>query len=258
MMDDLIPSEIMRRVMRWWWLVIIITIAGGAAGVLAVKLQKSVYESQASITTSIDFAYSGRLSEDQEDYLILTVGDVIDSTKVFDEVKMKAATLEISLTDEAIKERFTKSRQGYRWELTVRDSDPQIAQSLTQMWVESADDALLKFHIKSQEILALRSAQLALQNCFSQTVVVEPVSAYCSMENLDALREELAQTDVSEKLAALPDAIVLSKISTEITDDAYLPNGPVVLNRNLSALAGCFCGLLIGLGFLFFGKNTRS
>lgn len=257
-MDDVIPSELLKRVMRWWWLVILIVIAGGAAGVLAVQLQKPVYESQASITTSIDFAYAGRISEDQEDYLISTVGDFIDTSEVFDAVKQKAAAEGISVTDQMLKERFTKARQGYRWELTVRHSDPQTAQTLTQIWVDSAEDLLAQFLAKSQEILAMRSAQMALQNCFSQMVVIEPASAYCSTENLATLREVLADTSTSEKLASLPQAILLSKISTEITDNAYLPGGPVMLKRNLSALAGCFCGLLIGLGFLFFGKNKES
>jgi uncharacterized protein involved in exopolysaccharide biosynthesis len=257
-MDDLIPSELLKRVIRWWWLVILIVIAGGAVGVLAVQLQKPVYESQASITTSIDFAYAGRITEDQEDYLISTVGDVITSSAVFDEVKQKAAAAGISVNDQMIKDRFTKARQGYRWELTVRNADAQTSQTLTQIWVDSAGESLAKFLAKSQEILAMRSAQLALQNCFSQTVVVEPASAYCSTENLATIREVLAETSTSQKLASLPQAILLSKISTEITDNAYLPTGPVILKRNISALAGLFCGLLFGLGFLFFGKNKRS
>lgn len=257
-MDDVIPSELLKRVIHWWWLVILIVIAGGAAGVLAVQLQKPVYESQASITTSIDFAYAGRISEAQEDYLISTVGDVITSTAVFDEVKQKAAAVGILVTDQMIKDRFTNSRQGYRWEVTVRYSDPQTAQTLTQIWVNAAEEALGNLLAKSQEILAMRSAQLALQNCFSQTVVIEPASAYCSTENLATIRDVLTDTSTSEKLASLPQAILLSKTSTEITDDAYLPDGPVILKRNLTALAGCFCGLLIGLGFLFFGKNKES
>lgn len=254
-MDDLIPSELMKRVMRWWWLVILIMIAGGIAGMLVVTLQKPVYESQASITTSIDFAYSGRLSEDQEDYLIETVGDIINSSVVINEVKNNAKALDISLTDDAIKERFSKARQGYRWELTVRNSDPQIAQTLTQFWVDAADDALSRFHTQSQEILSVNTAQLALQNCFSQSVIVEPASAYCSVENVVTIRDVLAENATSEEYAAMPDVLVLSKISTEITDDAYLPDSPVILKRNLTTLIGSLCGLLIGLGFLVLGKS---
>lgn len=256
-MEDIVPSEIMKRVMRWWWLVIIIMIAGGAVGMLVVRLQKPVYESQASITTSIDYAYAGRIDAAQEDALVSVVGDEISSSSVMDEVKEKAAAFGIFVTDEMIKDRFTKARQGYRWELTVRDNDPQTAQSLTQIWLETADAALDKFQAKSQETLAMRSAQLALQNCFSQTVIVEPASGYCSTENLATIRDVLAETSGSAEFANLQDAIMLSNISTEITDDAYLPTSAVLLKQNLSAIAGCFCGLLVGLGFLIFGKNKK-
>lgn len=257
-MEDVIPSEILKRVVRWWWLVILLMIAGGAVGILAVRLQHPVYESQASITTSIDFAYAGRIDEAQEDSLISVIGDEINSTAVMDVVKKNAADKGISVTDEMIKERFTKSRQGYRWELTVRDSDPKTAQTLTQIWVDAADEALAVFHARSQEILAMRSAQLALQTCFSQSVVVDPASAYCSTENLATLRDVLAQTSSSEKLSNLEDAILLSSVSTVVTDDAYLPGSPVLLKQNLSTLAGSLCGLLVGLGFLFFGKNKKA
>jgi len=257
-MEDVIPSEILKCVGRWWWLVILLMVAGGAVGILVVRLQHPVYESQASITTSIDFAYAGRIDEAQVDSLISTIGDEINSTAVMDVVKQKAADQGISVTDETIKERFTKSRQGYRWELTVRDTNPQTAQTLTQIWVNAAGEALAAFQARSQEILAMRSAQLALQACFSQSVVVEPVSAYCSTENLTTIRDVLARTSSSEKLPNLENAILLSSISTEITDNAYLPGSPVLLKQNFSALAGCLSGLLIGLGFLIFGKNKKA
>lgn len=257
-MEDVVPSEILKRVGRWWWLVILLMVAGGAVGILAVRLQHPVYESQASITTSIDFAYAGRIDEAQEDSLISTIGDEINSTAVMKVVKQKAADQGISVTDETIKERFTKSRQGYRWELTVRDTNPQTAQTLTQIWVDAADEALAAFHARSQEILAMRSAQLALQACFSQSVVVDPASAYCSTENLATIRDVLAQTSSPEKISNLEDAILLSSVSTEVTDNAYLPGSPVLLKQNLSTLAGCICGLLIGLGFLIFGKNKKA
>jgi hypothetical protein len=256
-MEDFVPSAMIKRLIRWWWLILLMMIAGGAAGILAVKLQKPVYESQASITTSIDYAYAGRITDAQEDSLIAVIGDEISSTATLNTVKQKAAALNIPVSDDVIKNRFTKSRQGYRWELTVRDNDPQKAQKLTQIWVDAADEELAKFQAKSQAILQMRSAQLALQNCFSQSVVVEPASAYCSIKNMETLRDVLSETATSKKLSNLQNAILLSNISTEKTDDAYLPDSPVLLKRNLSTLAGCFCGLLVGLGFLIFGKTKK-
>lgn len=257
-MDDIVPSDILKRAMRWWWLIALFMIAGGVLGVLLVKLQKPWYESQASITTSIDFAFAGRLNEDEEDYLILTIGDVINSSPVLEEVRKQAASREIIITDDDLQTRFTKARQGYRWEITVRDHDPEIAQTLTQFWVEAADTALEELHQNTINSMMVQSAQLALQNCFSQIVIVEPSSAYCSVENIDSIRASMASSSNNEAIPALPETILLSKIRSEISDNAYLPGGAVVFNRNLSALMGVFCGLLVGLGFLFFGKTRNS
>ena len=253
-MDDFIPSDFLKRTLGLWWLILLIMIAGGALGILASQLQDPIYESQASITTSIDFAYVNRLNEAEEDYLISTVGDIIDSSLVLDSVKLNSADLGISLSDEDIMSRFTKTRQGYRWEMTVRDSDPEVAQTLTQLWADTANQALINFRQKSLDSLKYHTAELALQNCFSQSVVLDPVSANCSIENLAEIRTALSESSAQEELFSNTDSILLSKISTELTDNAYLPGGPVVYKRNLMTLAGSVCGLLIGLGFLIFGK----
>jgi hypothetical protein len=240
-MDDFVPSELLKRTFHRWWLLVIFMIVGGATGILFSQLQKPIYESQASITTSIDFAYANRLNEDEEDYLILTIGDVIGSSGVFDSVKQLAAEIDITITDETLKTAFTKARQGYRWELTVRDSNPETAQTLTQLWVETADKALADFRERNLDTLKYQSAELAIQNCFSQIVVIEPASAYCSLGNLTEIRNDLEETSTQVKVDSLSNAILLSKISSEITDNAYLPGSPTVFKRNILALAGCIC-----------------
>lgn len=253
-MDDFVPSELLKRIFHRWWLLVLLTVAGGVIGIITSQLQEPIYESQASITTSIDFAYANRLNEDEEDYLILTIGDVIDSSNVFDLVKQQAAEMDITLSDEDITTRFSKARQGYRWELTVRDSNPETAQALAQLWVETADQALAEFRERSLDALKYQSAALALQNCFSQIVVLEPASAYCSLNNLSEIRDDLEENSTQVEIDSLPNSILLSKISSEITDNAYLPTSPTVFKRNIMALAGCLCGLLIGIGFFIFGK----
>ncbi len=252
-MDDFVPSDLLKKIFRFWWVILLLMIAGGAAGILISQLQKPIFESQASITTSIDFAYANRLDDDEEDYLIATVGDVIGSSQVFEVVKEQASGLGITLTDQDILNYFTRARQGYRWEVTVRNADPKIAQTLTQLWVEAAGSALDRLRENTLDSVVYHSAEIALQNCFSQIVIVEPVSVSCSIQNLGELRAALAGTSAPVE-PAFPDSILLSKISTEISDNAYLPGGPIVYKRNLMALAGCVGGLLIGLGFFIFGK----
>jgi len=257
-MEDLVPSELFRRVQRLWWLLLLLMIGGGIAGILITRVQKPLYESQATITTSIDFAYAGRLSDDEEDYLISSVGDIIDSDEVLDLVLRQAANSGISLTRESTFEAFSKSRQGYRWVLSVRASSPELAQSLAQIWVDSAAQVLQAYRLDSMESLMLQSAMLALQNCFSQAVVTDPASAWCSTENLPAIRSALSEASALEGEGTYSSALMMSKISTTVADQASLPAAPALFGQNTITLAGAFCGLLLGLAFLFFLKPTHS
>lgn len=257
-MDDFVPSDMIKRAIRLWWLVALLMVAGGIAGVLISRMQKPVYESRASITTSIDFAYTNRLSSDEEDYLISSVGDVIDSSRVLELVKENARNQGITLTDEQIRTAFRKDRQGYRWLLTVRDSSPETAQRLAQIWVEAADQGLAIAHQNTLDALMLQSAQLALEDCFSQSVVVDPASSYCLPEHLAEIRVGLSNVSVQGNEESLPNAILLSKITTQISDNAFLPVSPVLYRQNLSAFAGIICGLLVSLVVLFYGKPSRS
>jgi len=257
-MDDLVPAEILKRILKKWWLLVIITIAGGILGLAFSQLHQPVYESQASITTTIDFAYAGRLNESEEDYLISTIGDVIGSSEVMEWVKQSASSRDIQLTDEQIRNQFSKARQGYRWDVTVRDHDPQIAQALAQMWVEAADRGLSDLRQNTLKSLMAQSAQQSLQDCFSQMVAVEPASSYCSFDNIAEIQKALADSTSQVIPYSLSDALMLSKISTQITENAYLPTSPVILKRDLATLAGAFCGLLIGLGVFVFGKSKTG
>jgi hypothetical protein len=236
---------------RKWWIVLFLMIGCGFLGVLITHLQKPIFESQSSITTSIDFAYAGRMTEDDEDYLMETIGDVIESDEVFERLQDNAALENITVDDKTLQSKFTKARQGYRWELTVRDTNPVMAQKLTQLWTDSADLELKALREFSIDALRYQTSQMALENCFSQLVVLAPVSGNCSTEEIADIRDVFNQNTVDENVPSLTEAVLLSKISTEVTDNAYLPSNPVIFKQNINALVGSVAGLLIGLaGFI--------
>ncbi len=250
-MDDLIISDVLARMIRKWWILLLLMIGGGLLGVLVTYLQKPIFESQASITTSIDFAYAGRMTEDDEDYLMETVGDVIESDGVFTRLLENATLESITVDDEILQTKFTKARQGYRWELTVRDADPAKAQRLTQLWIDAAEQELKSLREFSIDALRYQTSLMALENCFSQLVVLAPASGNCSTEDIADIREVFNQNTVDDDVPSLTEAVLLSKISTEVTDNAYLPSNPVIFKQNINALVGSVAGLLIGLaGFI--------
>lgn len=251
-MDDLIISDVLGRVMRRWWILVLLMIGGGLLGILFTRIQKPIYESQSSITTSIDFAYSGRLTEDDEDYLMETVGDVIESERVMTLMRENAGLENIIVDAETIRTKFTKARQGYRWELTVRDENPEIAQRLTQLWTDAADIELKALREFSLDALHFQTSQLAVENCFSQLVVLAPASGNCASDDVSTIRSVFEENAVGENAPSLTESVLLSKISTEVTDSAYLPANPVIFKQNINTLVGVAAGLLVGLaGFMF-------
>ena len=82
MESDFVPSEMIKKVIKRWWVFAALMILGGLAGMLVTRIHKPVYQSQAVITTAVDYAYAGRLEDYELDHLILTVGDIIDSSQV--------------------------------------------------------------------------------------------------------------------------------------------------------------------------------
>lgn len=251
-MNDLIISDVLGRVIRRWWILVLLMIGGGLLGILSTRIQKPIFESQSSITTSIDFAYAGRLTEDDEDYLMETVGDVIESERVLTFMRENAGLENIIVDAETIRTKFTKARQGYRWELTVRDENPEIAQHLTQLWTDAADLELKALREFSLDALRYQTSQLAVENCFSQLVVLAPASGNCAADDVSKIRSLFEENAVGEEVPSLTEAVLLSKISTEVTDNAYLPSNPVVFKQNINTLFGVVAGLVVGLaGFMF-------
>lgn len=250
---DFYPSELMRRMMNWWWLVVVMVFAGGALGWLLSRIQRPLYESTSVITTAINFAYSGKLDDYEEDMLITAVGDVIGSTKVLTSVVEDAASAGIDLDEASIVDGLTKSRQGFRWELSSRFHDPYLAQQINRVWLAAAMEGLEELRLTGIRGLDELAYQHAIESCFSQAVVVEPSSAYCDAENLQQLQADIANGRASGGEKTLLTRLLISRVSFEVTQEPGFSEKPVRLRANLTTLAGCAAGLLTSLILFLLG-----
>ncbi len=255
-LHDFYPHNLMRHMMRWWWVVMIFAITGGLTGFLISHVQKPVYESNSVITTTIDYAYAGRLNDYMVDHLITAIGDVIDSSQVIDKVLEEADSAGIDLDEEVIKDGLTKSRQGYRWVLSSRYQDPKLAVQINQLWMSTAVDALEELRLSSFQALDNLTYQHAVESCFSQAVILEPSSAYCTVENFQQLQLDVKEYYHNGSSQSLVNQIQISKISFQVTQTPSIPDEPVLHNTNLATVAGCAAGLILAL-FFFLSGNPR-
>jgi hypothetical protein len=254
--NDLRLSETLHRLMRYWWLVAAAIVVGGVIGSLFPFLRTPLYESTSVISTSIDFAYAGKLSELEEDQMIVAVGNLIGSTEVMTAVEEQAAQSGIMLADGDIAEHISLSRQGYQWELSTLAETPAEAQKLNAIWLSIAEQTLLEERTASLEVLRQLTAGESLEACFSQSAAVEPAVSVCDLEDFQSLLEEIPVTNPQQE--NLRRGFLLSRITTRVTRDPSFPSQPVLFNRNLTTLAGGFIGLIVALAFFLFTDVKKA
>jgi hypothetical protein len=257
MNDDFVPFDLVKLSARFWWLLAGLMIAGGLIGVLVTRLHKPIYESTSAITTSIDFAYAGKIDDVEQDQLITTIGDLISSTEVKDAVVKSVSDQKILLSPEVVRGILTKSRQGYRWELSVRDSDPFLAQEINQIWLDTAMDKLSAMRKNSIDSLHFNALLLSIEDCLSQAIVVDPASAACSPETINQIQQTLDASMINQNYLSSSESIELSKVSVEITKQPDLPTKAVLFRQNLNIIAGAGIGLFVGLGILIIKNKKR-
>lgn len=251
--SDFIPSDLVRRLIQSWWLVTVIVIVGGIGGLIVSRLQKPLYESTAIITTAIDFAYAGRLTDYEEDHLINAIGDLINSSEVMDELTHQVRSAGFLDDPKQLEKSISLSRQGYRWELSSRFNDPAKAQKVNQIWVDASVTALERMRNNSINGLRKYLLQQSMETCFTQSVIVDPASDYCSSEELKSLQSNIQETTSDENKEDLLSSLLISSVSFQVTQKPSLPLTPVQKQANLSTFAGAMIGLLISISMFLLG-----
>ena len=253
MNDDFSPYDVSVRVIRSWWLVLLFMLLGAVCGLTIARLHKPVYESQSVISSTIDYSVTGILSEPREDKIYQAIGNVIISSDVIDAVISKTKLEGLGLTDEDIRDSFSVGRQDARWVLRTRASTPEIAVKLADYWSQAAMDALAEQKINSTTVQNAQIYLASLEECLSQSVVLDPVSSSCNYQNLPAIQAEIQRVMQDPVMLMTVRTIQLNQISFELTTTPTTPSSPVLFSQNLSTLFGSLIGLLIGLWLISAG-----
>lgn len=247
MESDLVLSDLISKVIKKWWVVAALMIIGGLGGMAVTRITKPVYQSTAIITTAVDYAYAGRLEDYELDHILLAVGDIINSTSVRQAVLINSQEQLPGITNDEIQKNLVAVRKGYDWILTARTSDPKSAQVLASAWADNAMVALFKMTQKSLVDFHTQATLLSIENCFSNSVILENATTGCSTEELESLITEFGSDDGN--YTTLRESIILSNLSFQVTTDPTLPSTPILFRQNLNIAAGALIGLILSLGW---------
>jgi hypothetical protein len=255
--EDFSPSKTFINLMHFWWVLALLMITGGFCGVLISRLHKPVYESKAVITSVLDYSLIGQIDDTQEDQVYVTIGQIIGSSAVENEVVVQAKADQLNLTDAEILNSLSLDRQDNRWVLHVRLTNSEYARKINQYWSSNAMKALED--MKSNAVVGYMSQQYinSLATCLQQSVVSESGSTICTSQNIANLQKEMSQilTDPNSQIDS--SSLSLLHISFELTEVPELSASPVLFAQNISALAGILIALIIGLAVISIDFSNR-
>jgi hypothetical protein len=247
MIDSIKPARIYEQYVHYWWMVVLFTLLGAIIGRGVGAFKQPFYESTAEISASIDFTRTGTLTDIEQDLVFVTLGDVISSTPVAEDVisKLKGSGSGMELA--AFRENSFLERKDQTWVMRVRSTNPQVAMQLVNIWAETATQ-----HIEKGYKHALAAEQYnryldSLSSCLGQLTTIEPANGICQPDNLAGLQVELKKTGelaVAEQEASLG---LSPALKFSLDKRAEISPKPVLFGVNTLIFAGALVGFLIGI-----------
>ncbi len=249
-MTEFVPLESFRRLFAHWWIVLGLAILGGVIGWSVHFFQPPVYEAHAEIIITININPSIPLSQYDEDLALNTAGSLILSNAVIERVVDNAHMQGINLDVSMVPQTFIAEREHSSWVLRVRNSNPETAALLANLWAEQA----YAFFLSAQQNI-LRAATLgnelnALQTCLTNTGQATDGWVRCGdvlIENFQKTQQTLLdQLGAAQQQAGALSPLLLFGMGAA----AATPEQPVVYGIAPLTFAGALIGFLLGSGVL--------
>lgn len=258
-MNDLSPQRLFERALRNWWIIAGLMILGGIAGWMFGHFRAPLYEATAAYEVSLDQQQiAARLSIPpsqlpfdavaQDAYLLPAVNTFVDP-EVRNGLVAAATAQGIQLKYQDINQTyFSIDRREGLWLIRVRNPDPVVAARLANLWVATANTALLQEQVHSDRAQALQIQRTAVQKCFSELDFAQAnPCAGTSFSTPAALTAYLNQLDQQINSEVLADGNIDPALSFVVAQPAEPPVQPVLYVTGELILAGSLIGLLAGI-----------
>lgn len=258
MQSSFIARDHLDRLLEYWWVVFICMIVGAGLGWIFHHFQPPLYESRSSISTMINYAETGFMTDLEEDHALTAVGDVILSDTVIAKLQDSLPQdLKTGLSGD-IRDYLFGEREGYRWVLRVRAGSPVIASSVSSQWAQIAMRVLEESQNHAQQALLLSRQMNDLEDCLAQSFSSAPASLPCSLPGDKAVKEQLEDLGKEYRQeAGLSNGILPSLVFT-LTSSGDGSKIPVTFRSAELVLAGAFLGFFAGVILILIGFPKRK
>ena len=246
MQPSFVPINHFKKAIEYWWVIVALMILGGVSGWLLSIINQPLYESKATLSTSIDYVQSGYLTDIEEDQILNLVGDNLLSDVIMDAMVIRMSDLGQSFSLADIRESIFIERQGYHWILRARNENASLAQVIVANWTEIVEDEFNTYLYHANMAEAIKRRIIGLEECYSQQIWVDPSSPLCSQKSAEEIRNEIS-IENREFLSELKKGHGIDPAARfAITMQASAPY-QVANTRNEMVFAGSVMGLFLGL-----------
>jgi uncharacterized protein involved in exopolysaccharide biosynthesis len=144
-MDEFIPILQLQKLFKYWWVLVLAGLVGAGIGYAAQAFKSPIYEASASIEAGLDFTKIGvePLTQYDEDIALANVEGAMRSPVTLKAVVQAAQAGQIQVTPETLLQNVIIERKHAFWELRYHDPNPQIAQTITELWAAQTYKTLL-------------------------------------------------------------------------------------------------------------------
>ncbi len=254
--ENLVPLHRLQIALRYWWVILLGLCLGGFIGAGVNHFRPPIYQAQAVISTGIDFARTGKLTDVEEDYMIKKVGDLIKSDAVIEETLKRASAQGMELDRQAFDQMHFLQRSFNDWLLIVRSQDPRQAARLSNLWAEAAWSALEEASDHLIRLDAYRSYLNSQITCRDLQFTTN-LGTICYLESPEDIGKQIDQTQALIKNEQLAARGLVNGVVFNLTALASVPNEPQIRGRGTMALAGALIGGLLAC-LSFFGRKSNQ
>jgi hypothetical protein len=242
------PLDGYRYAINNWWLIFGLIIIGGVIGMLFHPLRPPLYETKAVFAIHIDFNQSGWLSEFEQDYAINTARYLMHSDPVVGRVEEELARRNIPPQTAVLGTNVFFERKQPIIEIKVRNSDPDTAAIIANIWAEQAFIELKSAHMHAVQAESLWIYLKGLEYCKLEGAHSQ-VGDLCSFHTFEEIKREIEtvahrlQEEVGLSRGVIP-ALVFDLLQT-----ATVPELPTAFGRHFLVLGGALAGFFAGAFF---------
>lgn len=255
--------DIWSQAFQYWWVILLCAVIGAVGGYIWSRLNPPLYEASAILEVGVDYGRTEPMDAVVQQHALDRVRSLLLSDETLEGalILLEGGTeAPISAEDlDDLRSKIRLTERGSSWGLYVIDTIPAKSSELANAWAESAQAQLESAIYHAWRVQELQDVFFQV-GCTLTAVEGEdsPTAKWVCVETQPEIDPDKLAQDIQAE-ANLSKGI-LPSFSFGVSQEARVPETPVVRGRGTLILAGAIVGGCLGLAasVALWNRHARS